>query len=92
MANFKLRIRAQQDNRKTIEEKEICLLNQNSFVRFQIFLDGLDTVAGIGDTDGVGLAEFVMHEEFADHSHLKICFRHAPNLTGFEWFLDNAAR
>src|SRR5208282_4956755 len=46
------RIRAQQDNRKAVEEKEICqCLNQDGLVRFQIFLDGLYAVAGIGDAD-----------------------------------------
>jgi hypothetical protein len=65
-------------------------LNQNGLVRFQIFLDGFYAVAGIGDPDGVGLAQFVMHQQFANHSHLKIGFWHPPELTGFQRLLANA--
>jgi hypothetical protein len=64
--------------------------SQDGFVRLQIFFDGLDRVAGIGDADGVWLAEFVMHEQFADHSHLKIRIGHAPELAVFQWLLANA--
>jgi hypothetical protein len=65
-------------------------LNQDGLVRFQIFLDGLYAVARIGDADGVGLAQFVMHQQFADHSHLKISFRHPPELAGFQRLLADA--
>jgi hypothetical protein len=66
-------------------------LNQDGFVGLEIFLDGLDAVAGIGDTDGVGLAQLVMHEEFADHSHLKIRLSHSPELAGFQRLLAGTA-
>jgi hypothetical protein len=65
--------------------------NQDGLVRLEIFLDGLDAVAGIGHADGVGLAEFVMHEEFADHPDLKIGLGHAPELAGFQGLLAGAA-
>jgi hypothetical protein len=80
-----------QFKRKKTPEKISLRLNQNRFIRFQIFLDGFYSVAGIGDADGVGLAKFVMHEQFADHSDLKIRLGHAPDLTGFQRFLGNAA-
>jgi hypothetical protein len=65
-------------------------LSQHSLLRFQILLDGFDAIAGMGDADGVGLAQFVMHEQFPNHDHQKIRFRHAPELTGFQGWLANA--
>ena len=68
-------------------------LSQDGLLCFQIFLNGFYEIAGIGDADGVGLAQFVMHQQFANHSHLKIRFRHAPELTGCQGLLAvNAAR
>ena len=67
-------------------------LSQHSLLRFQIFLDGFDAIAGMGDADGVGLAQFVMHEQFPNHDHQKIRFRHAPELTGFQELLADGAR
>jgi len=67
-------------------------LNQDGLVRFQIFLNGFYAIARIGDPDGVRLAQFVMHQQFADHSHLEVCMRHAPKLTRFQNWSANAAR
>jgi hypothetical protein len=44
------------------------------------------------DADGVGFAQFVMHQQFANHDHLKIRLRHAPELTGFQGLLGDAVR
>jgi hypothetical protein len=66
-------------------------LNQDGLVVLEIFFDGLDAVAGIGYADCVGLAEFVVNEKFADHSHLKVRLGHAPQLAGFQRFLVDAA-
>ncbi|MGH7979735.1 MAG: hypothetical protein ACREE6_10200, partial [Limisphaerales bacterium] len=66
-------------------------LNEDGFVRFQKFLDGFYSIAGIGDAKGVWFTQFVMHQQFANHSHLKICFRHPPDLTGFQRLLAGAA-
>jgi hypothetical protein len=63
--------------------------SQDGFVRFEIFLDGVDGAAGIGHADGIRLAEFVMHEEFADHADLKVRAGHAPDLTGDETVRTN---
>jgi hypothetical protein len=65
-------------------------LNQNRLVRLQIFLNGFYAIAGIGDPDGARLAQFVMHQQFANHAYLESCFRHAPDLTGFQWLQMNA--
>jgi hypothetical protein len=65
--------------------------SQDGLPGFQIFLNGFYAIAGIGDADGVGLAQFVMHQQFANHSHFKFCFRHAPELAGFQGLLVNAA-
>jgi hypothetical protein len=59
-------------------------LNQYGFVRFQIFFDGFYAIARISHTDGIGLAQFVMHQQLANHSHLKIRLGHTPDLTGFQ--------
>jgi hypothetical protein len=67
-------------------------LSQNSLLRFQILLNGFYAVAGVGDADGVGLAQFVMHQQFANHSHSKIRIGHVPELTGCQKGLNNAAR
>jgi hypothetical protein len=66
--------------------------SQDGLLRSEIFLNGFDAIAGIGDADGVGLGQFVMHQQFANHEHLKIRFRHAPELAGGQWLLANAAR
>ena len=52
--------------RKSLPVLECRRSSQDGLVRFQIFLNGLDAIAGIGDADGVGPAEFVMHQQFAD--------------------------
>jgi len=52
---------------------------------FKIFLNGRYTTAGVGASDGVGFGEFVMHQQFANHSHAEIQFCHSPDLTGFQW-------
>jgi len=57
-------------------------LNQDRLFRLQEFLNGFYVVAGIWDADGVGPAQFVMHQQFTYHSHPKIRFRHVPELTG----------
>jgi hypothetical protein len=67
-------------------------LSQDGLLRFEIFLDGFYAIAGIGDADGVESAQFVMHQQFANHEHLEIRFRHAPELTGFQGLLSNAGR
>jgi hypothetical protein len=67
-------------------------LNQDGVVLFQIFLNGFYAFARIGNAGCVGLAQFVMYEQFADHCHLKVCVRHTPELTGFQRLLGNAAR
>jgi hypothetical protein len=67
-------------------------LNEDGLLRFQISLNGSYAIAGIGDAAGVGLAQFVMDQQFANHSDLKIAFRHAPELTGCQRGLNNAAR
>jgi hypothetical protein len=66
-------------------------LSQDGLLGFQIFFNGFYAIAGIGDADGVVPAQFVMHQQFANHSHFKFCFRHAPELTGFQVLLANAA-
>ena len=41
-------------------------LNQDGLLRFQIFLNGFYAIAGIGDADGVGLAQFaIIHWDIA---------------------------
>jgi len=57
-------------------------LDQNSLLRFQISLNGSYAIAGIGDAAGVRLAQFIMHQQFANHPHSKFRIRHAPELTG----------
>jgi hypothetical protein len=64
--------------------------SQDGFIGFKIFLDGVDGAAGIGDADSIGLAEFVMHEEFADHADMEIGTGHMPNLTGDKSVRTNA--
>ena len=63
------------------------ILGQDGLLGFQKFLNGFYVVAGIGNADGVGLAQFVMHQQFADHAHLQMSFRHAPDLTGGQGWL-----
>jgi hypothetical protein len=67
-------------------------LCQDGPLRFQKFLNVFYGITGIGDADGVGLAEFVMDQQFANHSHLQIPFRHAPELTSSQRGLNNAER
>ena len=55
--------------------------HENSFVLFQKLFDIRFAADGVGNANGVMLTEFVMNEKFADHVHLKIRLRHAPNLT-----------
>jgi hypothetical protein len=68
------------------------VLRQDGLLGFQIFFNGFYAIAGIGDADGVGPAQFVMHQQLANHDHLKIRFRHAPELSGFQGLLANAGR
>ncbi|HXR03620.1 MAG TPA: hypothetical protein VN836_02810 [Verrucomicrobiae bacterium] len=65
-------------------------LHQNRVVHLQIFLDGFYAIAGIGNPNGVWLAQVVMHQQFADHSHAETGFWHAPHLTGFQRLQTNA--
>jgi len=67
-------------------------LREDGLLRFQIFLNGFYASDGIGAADGVRLDQFVMHQQFANHSHSKIRSRHAPELTGCQRLLNNAAR
>jgi len=66
--------------------------HQDGPVLFQIFLHGRYTTAMIGDSDGVGLGQFVMYQQFTHHSYLKIHFWHAPYLAGYQWLRAKAAR
>jgi hypothetical protein len=68
------------------------LLNQDGLLCFQIFLNGFYGTAGIGAADGVRLNQFIMHQQFANYSHPKIRFGHAPELTGCQGWLNNAVR
>jgi hypothetical protein len=63
---------------------------QDGFVFFQKRLNGFDAAAGIGDPDGVGLPQFVIHEQLAHPAYEQIRVRHAPKLTRFQRWLDNA--
>jgi hypothetical protein len=56
---------------------------QHSLLCFEVFFDGFYAVTGIGDSNRVRLAQFVMNQQFSHHSHLEIRFRHVPDLTGF---------
>jgi hypothetical protein len=58
--------------------------NQDRLVLFQIFLHGRFATDGVGNSDGIGLGQFVMHQPFANESHPEIHFRHPPELTGFQ--------
>ena len=53
---------------------------KHCFVLFEKLFDVCLAADGVGNTHGVVLAEFVVNEELANHVHLKIRFRHAPNL------------
>ena len=59
-------------------------LNQNGLVLLQIFFDGCYAAAGIGDPEGVRFAQFVMHQQFANHSNPEMGLRHVPDLTRFQ--------
>jgi hypothetical protein len=72
--------------------KKSSALSQDGLLRLQIFLNDFYTIAGMGDADGVRLAQFVMHQQFANHHHLQIRFHHAPELTGFQEWWANAVR
>lgn len=50
-------------------------------MRFQIFFDVGNAVDGIGDADGVRLAQFVMHQQFAHQGHSENPLSHAPDLS-----------
>jgi hypothetical protein len=67
-------------------------LSQDGLLRFQMYLNGFYGIDGIEAADGVGLDQFVMHKQFANHGHSKIRSRHAPKLTGGQRLLDNVAR
>ncbi|HLZ53157.1 MAG TPA: hypothetical protein VKS19_01645 [Verrucomicrobiae bacterium] len=71
--------------------KRLCFygFNQNGLVPFQKFLNGASAANGVGNSDGVGLGQFVMHQPFADEAHLEIQSRHPPDLTGFQWLRPN---
>jgi hypothetical protein len=60
-------------------------------VVLQIFLNGFDATAGIGDPEGVRFAQFVMDQQFANHSNLEMGFRHVPDLTSFQGSRAKAA-
>jgi hypothetical protein len=60
-------------------------------VILQIFFDGGYAAAGIGDPDGVRFAQFVMHQQFANHCNPEMSFRHMPDLTSFQGLLATAA-
>jgi hypothetical protein len=64
--------------------------NQDRLVLFQIFLHGRFATDGVGNSDGGGLGQLVMHQRFANESHPKIHFRHPPELTGFQWLQTNS--
>jgi hypothetical protein len=64
--------------------------NQDRLVLFEIFLHGGFTTDGVGNSDGVGLGQLVMHQCFANESHPEIHFRHPPELTGFQWLQTNS--
>jgi hypothetical protein len=66
-------------------------LNQNGLVILQIFFDGGYAAAGIGDPEGVRFAQFVMHQQFANHSNPEMGFRHVPDLTRFQGLWATAA-
>jgi hypothetical protein len=66
--------------------------NQNGLVLFQIFLNGRSAADGVGNSDGIGLGQFIMDQPLTDESHLKIQSRHPPDLTGFQWLQTNSAR
>jgi len=66
-------------------------LSQDGLVCFQIFLNGLDAVARMGDAHGVVPTQFVMHQQFAHHDYLKFRLRHVPMLAGDEDLLANRA-
>jgi hypothetical protein len=57
---------------------------QNGLVLLEIFFHGRLGTDGIGRSDGVGLGQFVMHQQFADESNLQVQLRHAPDLAGFQ--------
>ena len=104
MLNFKLRIQQpgkitgkQVKKRKFAGEKAVkwpfgLFLNQDRPVLFQIFFHGRPAGDGIGNSNGVGLGQFIMHQPLAHESNPEIQFGHAPELTGFQWFQTKAGR
>jgi hypothetical protein len=67
------------------------LPHEDSLVLLQIFLHGRFGTAGVGDANSIGLGQFVVDQQFADHSHLEIHFGHAPDLTFGEGLEAGAA-
>jgi hypothetical protein len=66
-------------------------LNQNSFVIFQVFFDGGYAAARIRNAEGVRFAQFVMYQQFANHSNPEMGLRHVPDLTRFQRLWAKAA-
>ena len=60
--------------------------HEDSLVLFEKFFDVRFAANGVGNADGIVLAELVMNEELTNHVHLKIRLRHAPNLAVSQWF------
>ena len=66
------------------------MLSQGSLVCFQILLNGFNAVARVAGVEGIGLSQFVMHEQLAHHDYMQVCFSHAPELTSCQMWSDNA--
>jgi hypothetical protein len=74
------------------DKSSLKQLSQNGLLAFQIFLNGFDAIAGIGNADGVVPAQFVVNQQFANHNHLKIRLLHAPELPCCQGLLGDAGR